>query len=219
MTLTDEHIYIDEAISGSLVNRPGLQALEKAIENKEFDAAVVDDLSRLSRSNHQMLTLVLKFDYYQVKLISVSDGIVTGDENSKLGIHIRGFINELYLDDLRKKTMRGLEGQKLRGFSTGENVYGYYSKPMGELKLNKRGQPKYEGMVHQNWRTQLQPIRTIGKISAHIKILPARQPYLYQKLSQKATQLRLLGMTYGQISRSLHINRKTATKACEYQGR
>ena len=31
--------------------------------------------------------------------------------------------------------MRGLEGQKLRGFSTGENVYGYYTKPVGELKL------------------------------------------------------------------------------------
>lgn len=85
MTLRNKHIYIDEAISGSLVNRPGLQALEKGMENKEFDAVVVDDLSRLSRSNHQMLTLVLKFDYHQVKLISVSDGIVTGDENSKLG--------------------------------------------------------------------------------------------------------------------------------------
>jgi len=65
----------------------------------------------------------------------------------------------------------------------------------------------------------LQPIRTIGEISAHIKILPAQQPYLYQKLCRKATQLRLLGMTYKQIAKSLHINRKTATKACKYQGR
>jgi DNA invertase Pin-like site-specific DNA recombinase len=148
MTLDDEHIYIDEAVSGSIVNRPGLEALEKALENKEFDAVVVDDLSRLSRSNHQMLTLVLKFDYHQVKIISVSDGIITGDDNSKLGIHIRGLINELYLDDLRKKTMRGLEAQKIRGFSAGENVYGYHTQPVGELKVDKRGQPKYEGMVH-----------------------------------------------------------------------
>ena len=149
ITINEEHIYVDEAISGSLVNRPGLQALERAAENKEFEAVVVDDLSRLSRSNHQMLTLVLKFNYYQVKLISVSDGIVTDDENSKLGIQMRGLINELYLDDLRKKTMRGLEGQKLRGFSAGENVYGYCTKPVGELRLNKRGQAKYEGKVHK----------------------------------------------------------------------
>jgi len=47
----------------------------------------------------------------------------------------------------------------------------------------------------------------------------SRHPYLYQKLSKKATQLRLLGMTYGQIARSLHINRKTATKACKCEGK
>ncbi|MBX7065614.1 MAG: recombinase family protein [Parachlamydiales bacterium] len=103
----DKYVFADEAVSGSIINRPGLQALEKAMENKEFDAVAVDDLSRLSRSNHQMLTLVNKFAFYQVKIISVSDGIVTDDDNSKLGIHIRGLINELYLDDLRKKTMGG----------------------------------------------------------------------------------------------------------------
>ena len=102
-----------------------------ALGNKAFEALVVDDLSRLSRSNHQMLTLVLKFNYLRIKLISVSDGIITDDENSKLGIQMRGLNNELYLDDLKKKTMRGLEGQKLRGFSVGEAVYGYSTQPVG----------------------------------------------------------------------------------------
>ena len=69
------------------------------------------------------------------------------------------------------------------------------------------------------WRTQLQPIRTFGEITAHIKIFRVHQPYLYQKLSKKATQLRLLGMSYGQIAGSLHINRKTATKACKYKAK
>ena len=65
----------------------------------------------------------------------------------------------------------------------------------------------------KNWRTRLQPIRTAAEITAHIKILPVCQSYLYQKLSQKATQLRLLEMTYQQIAKSLNINRKTAIKA------
>ncbi|MDP8266267.1 MAG: recombinase family protein [Candidatus Aceula meridiana] len=149
ITVNENSIYIDEATSGSLVKRFGLGALEIAAENKEFDAIVVDDLSRLSRSNHQMLTLVLKFNYLQVKLISVSDGIITDDENSKLGIQMRGLINELYLDDLKKKTMRGLEGQKLRGFSAGESVYGYLTNPFGDLKMNRKGIAKYEGKVHK----------------------------------------------------------------------
>ena len=149
MVLDDKHIYVDEAISGSIINRPALQSLQIAAENKEFEAVVVDDLSRLSRSNHQMLTMVLKFNYLQIKIVSVSDGIVTDDDNSKLGIHLRGLMNELYLDDLKKKTMRGLEGQKLRGFSVGERIYGYTSQPVGELKMNKKGQAKYDGKVHK----------------------------------------------------------------------
>jgi len=64
----------------------------------------------------------------------------------------------------------------------------------------------------------LQPIRTFAEITARIKILPAQQPYLYQKLSKEATQLRILGMTYGKIATSLDINRKTTTKACRYKG-
>lgn len=163
LTFDPNHIYIDEAISGSIIQRPGLQALEKAIENREVGAIAVDDLSRLSRSNYQMLTLVGKFNFYQTKIISVSDGIVSDDDNSKLGIHIRGLINELYLDDLRKKTMRGLEGQKLRGFSAGESVYGYKSHPVGELKLNKKGEPKYEGMVHKIYDEEAGVVKKIYK--------------------------------------------------------
>lgn len=161
LVFDEKQIYVDEAISGSIHNRPGLQALEKAIENKEVAAVAVDDLSRLSRSNHQMLTMVNKFNFYQIKIISVSDGIITDDDNSKLGIHIRGLINELYLDDLKKKTMRGLERQKLKGHSTGEGVYGFKSYPVGELRLNKKGRPKYDGMFHKIYDEEAAVVRRI----------------------------------------------------------
>ena len=36
----------------------------------------------------------------------------------------------------------------MRGYSAGENVYGYYIKPSGKLKVNKKGQHQYDGMVH-----------------------------------------------------------------------
>lgn len=57
--------------------------------------------------------------------------------------------------------MRGLEGQKLRGFSTGESVYGYKSHPVGELRLNKKGQPKYEGMIHKIYEEEAAVVRRI----------------------------------------------------------
>jgi len=69
------------------------------------------------------------------------------------------------------------------------------------------------------WRPRLQPIRTAAEITAHIRIFLVHQSYLYQKLSQKATQLRLLGMSYQQIAKSLNINKRTAMKACKHKAK
>jgi len=70
-----------------------------------------------------------------------------------------------------------------------------------------------------SWRTRLQPIRTTAEITAHIKILPVNQPYLYQKLSQKATELRLLGMTNKQIAKALNTSKFTIRRACKFRGK
>ena len=68
-----------------------------------------------------------------------------------------------------------------------------------------------------HWRTRLQPIRTAAEISAQIKLCPVRRVYLYQKYSQRAKELRLLGMSYEQIAKSLNISKKTAINACKYK--
>jgi hypothetical protein len=52
---------------------------------------------------------------------------------------MRGIVNELYLDDLREKTLRGQKGQKARGFTVGEATYGYTSVPVGERRIDRRG--------------------------------------------------------------------------------
>ncbi len=67
------------------------------------------------------------------------------------------------------------------------------------------------------WRTRLQPIRTAAEITAQIKIYPVRQVYMYQKFSRKAKELRLLGMLYEQIAKSLNISKKTAINAYKYE--
>ena len=62
----------------------------------------------------------------------------------------------------------------------------------------------------------MQPIRTISEISAHIKILPARQIPLYQKIALKAKQLYSLGMSYQQIAKSLNVGETTVIRACKF---
>lgn len=60
-----------------------------------------------------------------IQIITVSDGIVTGTQGSKIHLTIKALVNELYLDDLRAKTHRGLSGRIMRGMSAGGRIFGY----------------------------------------------------------------------------------------------
>ena len=83
-----------------------------------FTASLVDDLSRLSRDLVETLSLFRRLKRHGVELVAVSDGIQTSHQMAKLQITIKGLVNELYLDDLRDKTHRGLTGRALAGRST-----------------------------------------------------------------------------------------------------
>jgi site-specific DNA recombinase len=139
------HIYRDEAKSGALRDRPGLEALLAAARARQFDVVLVDDLSRLSRDNHFLLTLYAEFRFNGVRIISRADSLDSDDDHAKLGFQMRGIVNELYLDDLREKTLRGQKGQKARGFTVGEATYGYTSVPVGEMRIDRRGRPRPDG--------------------------------------------------------------------------
>jgi site-specific DNA recombinase len=130
--------YKDEARSGALRDRPGLEALLASARARQFEAVLVDDLSRLSRDNHFLLTLYAESRFNGVRIISRADSLDSDDDHAKLGFQIRGIVNELYLDDLREKTLRGQKGQKARGFTVGEGTYGYKSVPVGEMRVARR---------------------------------------------------------------------------------
>jgi hypothetical protein len=78
-----------------------------------------------------------------------------------------------------------------------------------------RGGP--DGRRFRSWWTRLQPIRTVGEITARIPIKPTQQVPLYQRIARKVSQLRLLGMSYKQIGQALHVSPSLARKAHEFE--
>jgi len=148
----EDHIYADQAQSGARKDRPGLAALLAAAQNGQFDVVLLDDLSRLARDNYLMLSVLAELHFEGIRVVSVADGLDSDDEESTLGIQIRGIFNELQLRDLKKKTLRGQIGQKERGFSVGERTFGYRSVPVGELRMDKKGRPRPEG-----YRMEIEP--------------------------------------------------------------
>jgi site-specific DNA recombinase len=125
--------FADAAVSGANAKvRSGLQrALRAALSpDRRFDAIAIDQLSRLSRDVGDTDAMVKQLRFSGVRVIAVADGIDTADESTKISVTVKSLVNELYLDDLRKTTKRGLDGQFLKGFSTGGRTYGYRSQPV-----------------------------------------------------------------------------------------
>ena len=141
----DSHLYVDEAKSGASMTRPGLLALVGAAKERLFDVVLVFDLSRLARDNMYMLVTLANLQYEGVRLMSVVDGVDTADPHSRLLIQVLGVVNEHQLETLRHNTLRGQLGQKDRGYSVGEATFGYLSKPVGEMRLDKHGRARPDG--------------------------------------------------------------------------
>jgi site-specific DNA recombinase len=121
--------YQDDGISGStpVASRPGGTLLMADILAGRVDVVLVEGLDRLSRDMVEQETIIRRIEHRGVRVVGTSDGYdsAAGASARKLHRGLRGIINEVYLDDLRAKTHRGLSGQVDRGHHAGGLSYGY----------------------------------------------------------------------------------------------
>src|SRR5262249_58026845 len=138
-------VFEDAALSGfGIEHRLGYQQLLAAALSSPatFDVVLVEDLSRLTRDMAELMRLRRRLRLRGIDLVGVSDGIATGGQGAKMHLAVKGLVNELYLDDLRDKTHRGLSGAVARGLSAGGRLYGHPTGPVPrEAKVKRRGAP------------------------------------------------------------------------------
>ena len=134
LTILEEHIYRDEALSGVGTDRPGLnRILQLALSvAPPFTAILVDDTSRLSRTTENALSIFKRLNFAGVQLIAVSQGINSDHEQSEMLVTVHGLVDSLYVRELAKKAHRGMEGLALRGLHTGGRIFGYDTVSLGE---------------------------------------------------------------------------------------
>ena len=128
----EEHVYVDEALSGVGADRPGLNRLLDAAlsPTRPFDIILLDDSSRLARNTKDALTFFERLNFAGIRLIAVSQGIDSDNEQAHVLVTVHGMVDSLYVKELAKKTHRGLEGLMLRGQHTGGRCFGYDSVPV-----------------------------------------------------------------------------------------
>ena len=122
-----EHVevFADYAVSGASLHRRGFESLMAAVEAGTITAVVTEDISRISRDFADAAQIFKRLQYARVPLIGVADGIDTSAKHAKLTYTLKSLVADLYLDDLRDKTLRGMEGRALAGYATGQVPYGY----------------------------------------------------------------------------------------------
>ena len=141
-TVLDSQVYTDEALSGVGADRPGLKSLLDAAlsPSRPFEVVLVDDTSRISRRMADSLAIYERLKFAGVRIVAVSQGIDTTNEQADVLVTVHGLVDALYVKELAKKTHRGLEGQALRGLHTGGRCFGYDNVRRAdgvELRINE----------------------------------------------------------------------------------
>lgn len=125
-------VFSDAAISGSTLARPGFEALMRLATSRppQIDTIITEDMSRISRDFADSAAIFKRLQYSKVPLVGVADGIDTSARGAKMAFTLKSLMSDMYLDDLRDKTLRGMEGRALAGMATGNLAYGYRSIPV-----------------------------------------------------------------------------------------
>ena len=119
--------FADEAMSASLplASRPGAARMLAEAALGRFDVLLLEALDRFSRDLPEQERIVRRLEFMGVRIIGLADGYDSQMGMRKINRIARGMVNEMYIDDLRHKTHRGLAGQLARGFIASGQVYGY----------------------------------------------------------------------------------------------
>ena len=179
-TFLEEHLYVDEALSGVGADRPGLGRLLNAALSpaRLFDIILLDDSSRLARNTKDALTIFECLNFAGIRLIAVSQGIDSENEQAQVLVTVHGMVDSLYVKELAKKTHRGLEGLVLRGQHAGGRCYGYDSVPVdgatGKQLVINEDEAKVVRRIFE-MSASGQSLKTIAKTLNH-ECVPSPRP-------------------------------------------
>ena len=122
-------VFQDDGFTGLNMERPGLQELLKAVENKKVNMVITKDQSRLSRNSYEAGYLM---DYFfpknGVRYIALNDGTDTMKDNDMAAM--KNAMNEMYSKDISKKVHCSYQLHAAQGKYTGVvPPYGYKKDP------------------------------------------------------------------------------------------
>lgn len=127
----------DDNVSGMTFDRKGLNELENAVDEGKIEAVLVKDLSRLGRHRTQTALFIDHLRENNVKVISVTEGIYTTNENDDLLIGFKQIFNDFYAKDIGKKARAGIRQKQKTGLVVNLPMGYYKDKNTGEVLIDE----------------------------------------------------------------------------------
>jgi site-specific DNA recombinase len=154
--------FADAAVSGTKLRRDGLDALLAAAHAGRFTDLYFDSLSRLARESVITMPMLKDLVYNcRVRIVSVSEGIDSGQANWEMQASFLAWMHEQFLKALRAAVLRGQEHAVLNDWSTGDWCFGYASEPIPGSEAGRRGRfprPRMRVIInpdHAAWVKQI----------------------------------------------------------------
>lgn len=112
-------VYSDPGISGkTMKKRPGIQQMLTDMKAGRFDAILVHKLDRLSRNLGDLYEFIATVNKLNIRLVIASLGSEEIDTMSPMGkafLYFNGIFAEIYSDNLREETLKGLTKKISKG--------------------------------------------------------------------------------------------------------
>jgi site-specific DNA recombinase len=161
--------YHDDGVSGSTPvgnRRGGATLLADALADR-FQVLILEGLDRLSRDLVEQERIVRRLEHLSIRIIGVSDGYDSTSKARKIHRGMRGIINEIYLDDLREKVHRGLDGLVARQLNAGGLPFGYRSIAVTDgrqLEIDE-GKADVVRFIYQQYAAGMSPQRIAAELN------------------------------------------------------
>lgn len=168
-------LFVDDGFSGTTLKRPAIQEALRLVESGKVSTFVVKDLSRLSRSNLDVLQLTeLTFPAYDVRFIARGDNIdsLKQTDSDASFIQLKAMFNDFYARDTSKKIRAAKLAKARAGEHSSSHVpYGYMKDPSNPKQwvTNPETAPVVK-RIFETVKTGL-PLTTLAKQLEDDKIL------------------------------------------------
>lgn len=139
-----ELLCVDEAITGSKEQRPGLDCVRAILRARYATVLIVFKLSRLQRHAHKMARFIEEEVVEEgLRAVSTSQGIDTAaGKGWRLLVGLHGAMDEDLLTAIGDHVREGLVSLFQKGWTTGALPIGYKPVPVPNGPLTRRGHPR-----------------------------------------------------------------------------